>query len=360
MKGKYFKLKCVFCVFLSFIVIGSIGSFYLVSYVEGKTKTKIESESKLTSLEILKTDKEIKSIDLLEYKGKVIEVSKSDDGFNHIIVETKPKYIQNNAFFDKKVLGKVNVISKSIFTNKMYKAFSKFEEVFDRALVDGEITNIFGKRTSLNNKEKIILKLKNPIELRFNKNLFRDKENFDFSLIKNEFSFDLYKGDLDGYGLIYEINKNDLFNIDEFKIKNFSDEVLNIGKFAFKDVKIETSKIKKLKVGSLAGVYNRKNDDLITIDCKNVEKVVEINLEELCSNINIVNAKSVILNKISICCDFLINYKVKDDKKSLKISKNIKNKKENIVKTITIDSNEIFRSNVENLESDFKYLDKIK
>lgn len=360
MKGKYFKLKFIVCIFLSFIVIGGVGSFYLVSSMEEKFNSKVESESKLTSLEILKTDKEIKSIDLQEYHGKVIEISKSDDNLNHILIKTKPKYIQTSVIFDKEFSDKVKVFSKNIFTNKLYKPFSKFEEVFDNSLVSGEIINFFGKRNSIKNKEKIILKLKNPVEILFNKNLSKDKENFDYSLIKNELDFNLYKNILTGNGLIYEINKNDLFNTDEFKIKNFSDEVLNIGKFSFKNMKVETSKIKNLTIDSLGGIYHNNNDDdLITIDCKNVEKMVKINLENLSSNINIVNAKSVILNKLPLHAEVLINYKINDEIKSLKILSKFKNKK-TLERVITIDSKEIFRAKSKGEENDLKHLDKIK
>lgn len=51
----------------------------------------------------MKTEKEIKYLDLSEYEGYNVEIKKSQDNFDHITVTYKDKYFENEVNFDEKV-----------------------------------------------------------------------------------------------------------------------------------------------------------------------------------------------------------------------------------------------------------------
>lgn len=350
MKAKYFKLKLASIFSFVFIVVGALGSFYLVSSMEEKINEIVTMKSKIQRIELLKTDKEVTSLDLVKYNKYTVELEKSEDGFNHIIAETIPEYTECNAEFDKNIAGRVNISSNSLIKNKNYKPFSKIEEIVDENIVFGNKITLFSKNFENRMKDKIILKLVKPVEIRFNNKLIADKNNFDYSLLKNELTYDSYEYGRAVYLLDYGIVKSNLFETNEFTVKNFSEDVLTISNFDFKKVKFEANKMDKILVISDGVSYEHHYDELITLDAKNIKEFVEVDLKGISSNINVTGAKAVVLEGIPDHTEILVKYKNKDEEKSFVIEPSAKNctRGDIFKKVITIEADEIYRTEKDN------------
>lgn len=359
MKGKYFKLKLFSVISFIFIVTGLVGLFFIRSFMREKISDIVAEKQKLTEIELLKTKEEIKYIDLFRYFGKKIEVKESDDGYNHIIVYTKPSYIKSNIQFDEKN-NKVDISSKILLTDKKYKTFNQIEKIIDREIVYGNLDFIFN--TNVENNEKILLKLVKPVEIRAN-NKIKKAEKFDKNLIKNELTAKVYdiNNNLD-YDILSNLNYN-IFSDENFLIKNFTKNTLYLFKNYFKNMKISVEECKNFLIIT-PHLYEFEPNN-IQLDCTNVKNFTIVDTTYLNSNLNI-KAKNVLFCTKAIDRDILVKYKVKNQEKTFLIpayNKKNKNIKKKII--VQVDADKIFKSNVDSYTfsdnlKDIENLDKLE
>lgn len=360
MKGKYFKLKLFSVISFIFIVTGLAGSFFMISFMIEKISDIVAEKQKLTEIELLKTKEEIKYIDLFRYFGKKIEVKESDDGYNHIIVYTKPSYIKSNIQFDEKN-NKVDISSKILLTDKKYKTFNQIERIIDREIVYGNSDFIFN--TNVENNEKILLKLVKPVEIRAN-NKIKKAEEFNKNLIKNELTakvYDINNNNLD-YDILSNLNYN-IFSDENFLIKNFTKNTLYLSKNYFKNMKISVEECKNFLIIT-PRLYEFEPNN-VQLDCTNVKNFTIVDTTYLNSNLNI-KAKNVLFCEKAIDRDILVKYKVKNQEKTFLIpayNKKNKNIKKKII--VQVDADKIFKSNVDSYTfsdnlKDIENLDKLE
>lgn len=359
MKGKYFKLKLFSVISFIFIVTGLVGLFFIRSFMREKISDIVAEKQKLTEIELLKTKEEIKYIDLFRYFGKKIEVKESDDGYNHIIVYTKPSYIKSNIQFDEKN-NKVDISSKILLTDKKYKTFNQIEKIIDREIVYGNLDFIFN--TNVENNEKILLKLVKPVEIRAN-NKIKKAEEFNKNLIKNELTAKVYdiNNNLD-YNILSNLNYN-IFSDENFLIKNFTKNTLYLFKNYFKNMKISVEECKNFLIIT-PHLYEFEPNN-IQLDCTNVKNFTIVDTTYLNSNLNI-KAKNVLFCTKAIDRDILVKYKVKNQEKTFLIpayNKKNKNIKKKII--VQVDADKIFKSNVDSYTfsdnlKDIENLDKLE
>lgn len=359
MKGKYFKLKLFSVISFIFIVTGLVGLFFIRSFMIEKISDIVSEKQKLTEIELLKTKEEIKYIDLFRYFGKKIEVKESDDGYNHIIVYTKPSYIKSNIQFDEKN-NKVDISSKILLTDKKYKTFNQIEKIIDREIVYGNLDFIFN--TNVENNEKILLKLVKPVEIRAN-NKIKKAEEFNKNLIKNELTAKVYdiNNNLD-YNILSNLNYN-IFSDENFLIKNFPKNTLYLSKNYFKNMKISVEECKNFLIIT-PHLYEFEPNN-IQLDCTNVKNFTIVDTTYLNSNLNI-KAKNVLFCTKAIDRDILVKYKVKNQEKTFLIpayNKKNKNIKKKII--VQVDADKIFKSNVDSYTfsddlKDIENLDKLE
>lgn len=359
MKGKYFKLKLFSVISFIFIVTGLAGSFFMISFMREKISDIVAEKQKLTEIELLKTKEEIKYIDLFRYFGKKIEVKESDDGYNHIIVYTKPSYIKSNIQFDEKN-NKVDISSKILLTDKKYKTFNQIEKIIDREIVYGNLD--FISNTNIENNEKILLKLVKPVEIRAN-NKIKKAEEFNKNLIKNELTAKVYdiNNNLD-YNILSNLNYN-IFSDENFLIKNFTKNTLYLFKNYFKNMKISVEECKNFLIIT-PHLYEFEPNN-IQLDCTNVKNFTIVDTTYLNSNLNI-KAKNVLFCTKAIDRDILVKYKVKNQEKTFLIpayNKKSKNIKKKII--VQVDADKIFKSNVDSYTfsdnlKDIENLDKLE
>lgn len=359
MKGKYFKLKLFSVISFIFIVTGLVGLFFIRSFMIEKISDIVAEKQKLTEIELLKTKEEIKYIDLFRYFGKKIEVKESDDGYNHIIVYTKPSYIKSNIQFDEKN-NKVDISSKILLTDKKYKTFNQIEKIIDREIVYGNLD--FISNTNVENNEKILLKLVKPVEIRAN-NKIKKAEEFNKNLIKNELTAKVYdiNNNLD-YNILSNLNYN-IFSDENFLIKNFPKNTLYLFKNYFKNMKISVEECKNFLIIT-PHLYEFEPNN-IQLDCTNVKNFTIVDTTYLNSNLNI-KAKNVLFCTKAIDRDILVKYKVKNQEKTFLIpayNKKNKNIKKKII--VQVDADKIFKSNVDSYTfsdnlKDIENLDKLE
>ena len=139
MKGKYFKLKVLAIVSFCLITVGFTGSYKLFCEVQKRVDEEIEKKLTYTTKEILKTDKDIKYVDLIKYNGDNVEIKKSQDDYNHITVIYKDKYFDNAVVFDKKNENKIDVVTKTIKKEE----FSRFN--FIGKIIENKCDKLFEK-----------------------------------------------------------------------------------------------------------------------------------------------------------------------------------------------------------------------
>lgn len=360
MKGKYFKLKLFSVISFIFIVTGLVGLFFIRSFMREKISDIVAEKQKLTEIELLKTKEEIKYIDLFRYFGKKIEVKESDDGYNHIIVYTKPSYIKSNVQFDEKN-NKVDISSKILLADKKYKTFNQIEKIIDREIVYGSSEFIFN--TNVENNEKILLKLVKPVEIRAN-NKIKKAEEFNKNLIKNELTakvYDINNNNLD-YDILSNLNYN-IFSDENFLIKNFTKNTLYLFKNYFKNMKISVEECKNFLI--ITPHLSEFEPNNVQLDCTNVKNFTIVDTTYLNSNLNI-KAKNVLFCEKAIDRDILVKYKVKNQEKTFLIpayNKKNKNIKKKII--VQVDADKIFKSNEDlytfsdNLK-DIENLDKLE
>lgn len=359
MKGKYFKLKLFSVISFIFIVTGLVGLFFIRSFMREKISDIVAEKQKLTEIELLKTKEEIKYIDLFRYFGKKIEVKESDDGYNHIIVYTKPSYIKSNIQFDEKN-NKVDISSKILLTDKKYKTFNQIEKIIDREIVYGNLD--FISNTNIENNEKILLKLVKPVEIRAN-NKIKKAEEFNKNLIKNELTAKVYdiNNNLD-YNILSNLNYN-IFSDENFLIKNFTKNTLYLSKNYFKNMKISVEECKNFLIIT-PHLYEFEPNN-VQLDCTNVKNFTIVDTTYLNSNLNI-KAKNVLFCEKAIDRDILVKYKVKNQEKTFLIpayNKKNKNIKKKII--VQVDADKIFKSNVDSYTfsdnlKDIENLDKLE
>lgn len=360
MKGKYFKLKLFSVISFIFIVTGLVGLFFIRSFMREKISDIVAEKQKLTEIELLKTKEEIKYIDLFRYFGKKIEVKESDDGYNHIIVYTKPSYIESNIQFDEKN-NKVDISSKILLADKKYKTFNQIEKIIDREIVYGNLD--FISNTNVENNEKILLKLVKPVEIRAN-NKIKKAEKFDKNLIKNELTakvYDINYNNLD-YNILSNLNYN-IFSDENFLIKNFPENTLYLSKNYFKNMKISVEECKNFLIIT-PHLYEFEPNN-VQLDCTNVKNFTIVDTTYLNSNLNI-KAKNVLFCTKAIDRDILVKYKVKNQEKTFLIpayNKKNKNIKKKII--VQVDADKIFKSNVDSYTfsdnlKDIENLDKLE
>lgn len=360
MKGKYFKLKLFSVISFIFIVTGLVGLFFIRSFMREKISDIVAEKQKLTEIELLKTKEEIKYIDLFRYFGKKIEVKESDDGYNHIIVYTKPSYIKSNIQFDEKN-NKVDISSKILLADKKYKTFNQIEKIIDREIVYGNSDFIFN--TNVENNEKILLKLVKPVEIRAN-NKIKKAEEFNKNLIKNELTakvYDINNNNLD-YNILSNLNYN-IFSDENFLIKNFTKNTLYLFKNYFKNMKISVEECKNFLIIT-PRLYEFEPNN-VQLDCTNVKNFTIVDTTYLNSNLNI-KAKNVLFCEKAIDRDILVKYKVKNQEKTFLIpayNKKSKNIKKKII--VQVDADKIFKSNVDSYTfsdnlKDIENLDKLE
>ncbi len=350
MKGKYFKLKVLAIVSFCLIAVGFTGSYKMFCEVQKRVDEEIEKKLTYTTKEILKTDKDIKYVDLIKYNGDNVEIKKSEDDYNHITVIYKDKYFENEVVFDKKNENKIDVVTKTI-KKEEFSRFNFIGKIIENSVMYNKFSSTFSKMDNMEDKTKIIIEVKNPIEIM---GISKDNKNND--LLKKELTYGVYDKDL----FFDRTIRNILNQFNEFTIKDVNDEIIEIPKIKLKKLNYTTTNIEKLLISGDKSSYEEEYDDLpeVNVDTKNVKDFVEVDLNSLTTDLNITGAKKVIIEGMPMSGEIVVKYKVNGEEKSFTINKSSKNKN-STRKTIYIDSEKIFRTAMDSslIKSQ---LDKIK
>lgn len=331
MKSKHFKLKILLIFSICLILIGFVGSCNVFTKIKGKIDEEILKKSILDTKEILKTEKELKYLEIIKYVGHNVEVRKSKDNFNHIFVTYNPEYFDYEANLDEN--GKVQIITKRV--SKPENSNLNFvNRIIENAVIQNS-SFFFGKIESYD-KRKLVLEVKNPIEIMGVVNILNSQRD----LIKNELTFSQYDRHLFN---TEEFEKTFKYK-DEFTIKNVNYPEIIIPDTNLKVLNYSTDELEKLLISNKTTPHCNEKNTVVNIDAQNVKDFVELNLRDLYTDINIKNAKKVILSGVpKKLYDVTVKYKSSEGEKSFTINsknKGIKNSK--IV--IKIDSEEIFRT----------------
>lgn len=335
MKGKYFKLKVLAIVSFCLIAVGFTGSYKMFCEVQKRVDEEIEKKLTYTTKEILKTDKDIKYVDLIKYNGDNVEIKKSEDDYNHITVIYKDKYFENEVVFDKKNENKIDVVTKTI-KKEEFSRFNFIGKIIENSVMYNKFSSTFSKMDNIEDKTKIIIEVKNPIEIM---GISKDNKNND--LLKKELTYGVYDKDL----FFDRTIRNILNQFNEFTIKDVNDEIIEIPKIKLKKLNYTTTNIEKLLISGDKSSYEEEYDDLpeVNVDTKNVKDFVEVDLNSLTTDLNITGAKKVIIEGMPMSGEIVVKYKVNGEEKSFTINKSSKNKN-STRKTIYIDSEKIFRT----------------
>ena len=187
MKGKYFKLKVLSIFSFSLIVVGFTGSYKMVCEVQRRVDEEIDKKLTYSSKEILKTEKEIKYLDLSRYEGYNVEIKKSQDEYNRITVTYKDKYFDNEANFDEKNENKIDIITKRI-DNEKNSRFDYVGKMVENSVIYNKLSYSFIKPSKKEDKTKIVIEVKNPIEIM---GIVKGSEKND--LLKKELTYSAFK-----------------------------------------------------------------------------------------------------------------------------------------------------------------------
>ena len=315
MKGKYFKLKVLAIVSFCLITVGFTGSYKLFCEVQKRVDEEIEKKLTYTTKEILKTDKDIKYVDLIKYNGDNVEIKKSQDDYNHITVIYKDKYFDNAVVFDKKNENKIDVVTKTI-KKEEFPRFNFIGKIIENSVMYNKFSSTFSNMDDIEDKTKIIIEVKKLTYGVYDRDLFFDRTI-----------------------------RNILNQFNEFTIKDVNDEIIEIPKIKLKKLNYSTTNIEKLLISGDKSSYEEEYDDLpeVNVDTKNVKDFVEVDLNSLTTDLNITGAKKVIIEGMPMSGEIVVKYKVNDEEKSFTINKSSKNKNSSR-KTIYIDSEKIFRT----------------
>lgn len=335
MKGKYFKLKVLAIVSFCLITVGFTGSYKLFCEVQKRVDEEIEKKLTYTTKEILKTDKDIKYVDLIKYNGDNVEIKKSQDDYNHITVIYKDKYFDNAVVFDIKNENKIDVVTKTI-KKEEFSRFNFIGKIIENSVMYNKFSSTFSNMDDIEDKTKIIIEVKNPIEIM---GISKDNKNND--LLKKELTYGVYDRDL----FFDRTIRNILNQFNEFTIKDVNDEIIEIPKIKLKKLNYSTTNIEKLLISGDKSSYEEEYDDLpeVNVDTKNVKDFVEVDLNSLTTDLNITGAKKVILEGMPMSGEIVVKYKVNGEERSFTINKSSENKN-STRKTIYIDSEKIFRT----------------
>ena len=332
MRGKYFKLKVLTITSFSLIAIGFTGSYKMVCEVQKKVDEEVDKKLTYSYKEILKTEREIKYIDLSKYEGYNVEIKNSKDNFNRITVTYKDKYFENEANFDEKNENKIDIITRRI-DNEKNSRFDYISKFIDNSVMYSKFIGSPKKE----DKTKIVLEVKNPIEI-----MGTAKGNEDNKLLKKELTYNVYNKNLFSGSFFKSI----LNQFTEFTIKDVNDEIIEIPKMNLKTLNYTTTDIEKLLIAGRRGSGNGDCDDvlsMVNVDTKNVKDFVEVDLNTLKTNLNITGAKKVILEGMPSAGEIVVKYKVNGEEKSFIINESSKN--ENTTrKIINVESEKIFRT----------------
>lgn len=335
MRVKYFKLKVLVIVSFCLITVGFTGSYKMFCEVQKRVDEEIEKKLTYTTKEILKTDKDIKYVDLIKYNGDNVEIKKSQDNYNRITVIYKDKYFDNAVVFDKKNENKIDVVTKTI-KKEEFSRFNFIGKIIENSVMYNKFSSTFSNMDNIEDKTKIIIEVKNPIEIM---GISKDNKNND--LLKKELTYSVYNKDL----FFDRTIRNILNQFNEFTIKDVNDEIIEIPKIKLKKLNYSTTNIEKLLISGDKSSYEEEYDDLpeVNVDTKNVKDFVEVDLNSLTTDLNITGAKKVILEGMPMSGEIVVKYKVNDEEKSFTINKSSENKN-STRKTIYIDSEKIFRT----------------
>lgn len=335
MKGKYFKLKVLAIVSFCLITVGFTGSYKMFCEVQKRVDEEIEKKLTYSTKEILKTDKDIKYVDLIKYNGDNVEIKKSQDNYNRITVIYKDKYFDNEVVFDKKNENKIDVVTKTI-KKEEFSRFNFIGKIIENSVLYNKFSSTFSNMDNIEDKTKIIIEVKNPIEIM---GISKDNKNND--LLKKELTYGVYDKDL----FFDRTIRNILNQFNEFTIKDVNDEIIEIPKIKLKKLNYSTTNIEKLLISGDKSSYEEEYDDLpeVNVDTKNVKDFVEVDLNSLTTDLNITGAKKVILEGMPMSGEIVVKYKVNGEERSFTINKSSENKN-STRKTIYIDSEKIFRT----------------
>ena len=350
MKGKYFKLKVLVIVSFCLITVGFTGSYKMFCEVQKRVDEEIEKKLTYSTKEILKTDKDIKYVDLIKYNGDNVEIKKSQDNYNRITVIYKDKYFENEVVFDKKNENKIDVVTKTI-KKEEFSRFNFIGKIIENSVLYNKFSSTFSNMYNIEDKTKIIIEVKNPIEIM---GISKDNKNND--LLKKELTYGVYNRDL----FFDRTIRNILNQFNEFTIKDVNDEIIEIPKIKLKKLNYSTTNIEKLLISGDKSSHMEEYDDLpeVNVDTKNVKDFVEVDLNSLTTDLSITGAKKVIIEGMPMSGEIVVKYKVNGEEKSFKINKSSENKN-STRKTIYIDSEKIFRTAMDSSLIKSK-LDKIK
>lgn len=337
MKGKYFKLKVLSIFSFSLIVVGFTGSYKMVCEVQRRVDEEIDKKLTYSSKEILKTEKEIKYLDLSRYEGYNVEIKKSQDEYNRITVTYKDKYFDNEANFDEKNENKIDIVTKRI-DNKENSRFDYVGKMIENSVIYNKLSYSFIKPSKKEDKTKIVIEVKNPIEIM---GTVKGGEKND--LLKKELTYSTYDKNLFSGSPIRTI----LNQFNEFTIKDVNDEKIEIPNTNLKTLNYTTEKIEKLLIAGRRENKSKDYDTTVNVDTKNVKDFVEVDLNSLTTDLNITGAKKVILEGMPSSGEIVVKYKVNGEEKSFVINESNKNKK-TPRKIINIDSEKIFRTLMDN------------
>ncbi|WP_338817339.1 hypothetical protein WFJ11_07130 [Parvimonas micra] len=339
MKGKYFKIKVLALVSFCLIAVGFTGSYKMLCEVQRRADEEIEKKLTYISKEILKTEKEIKYIDLSKYEGYNVEIKKSQDEYNRITVTYKDKYFDNEANFDEKNNNKIDVITKRIDDDKSSR-FDYVSKFIDNSVMYNKLSYSLISPSKKEDKTKIVIEVKNPIEIMGTVNGSENNE-----LLKKELTYSAYDKNLFSGSPI----KNMLNQFNEFTIKDVNDEKIEIPKMNLKTLNYTTTNIEKLLISGYKNSYDVEYDDLpiVNIDTQNVKDFVEVDINSLTTDLNITGAKKVILEGMPKSGEIVVKYKINGEEKSFVINESKQNEK-TTRKVINIESEKIFRTSLDN------------
>lgn len=326
MKGKYFKLKLFLSLSLIFCIVGGVGSIMLTYNIYHNSIDYIKKNTIIEKKEIYRSKEKIEVLDLSKFSPNNIILQKSTDGENSIEVSYNKAIKKVSVEKDIKFSEKINVFEEKINkTNSDFMIFDFVERTIKEYL-EKRHHNIFGSDLHPNAKENIVIKLTEPTELIVDEHAINyiKLDNVDQSLLKRELNFKYYNDN---------ISKSNLIKNGDISLKDYDSSYLPINTFRNLNINVELLKMKDFNVRGHCSNLN------LTIDAKNVEDTVEIDLENFNANIEIKNANNVVIRSENYDnIEYIVKVNVDDVNREYVIPARYKTEEK---KTIVIDAKSV-------------------
>ena len=350
MKKSNFKLKIAIIVSFVCVMVGAMGSFYLVNGISDEAYKVAKNKISYKSKELISTKNQINYLEINGFNYSKVDIKKSEDGINRVLVKYKEGFAEPSADFSKEFEDKLEINYNKKNLKKYYGTFDIVERWIDEYLDNDIHVSYFllGGLNKIENETALEIQLVNPTQVFGYFNL--KNTNVISEIVKNE--LDLKKFDIQKYKK-YSSRLNDFSSIHyfqkEFKLYNYSDDEYQLDNIISEKLYLETDKIENLLIYGNYENTESKYHKYYEFNAENIENNFEIDLSNINSNIIVNKAKNVVIKGIpnnSTVIKIIYKSKDSDVEKHFTILGNDGNdnnySKENI--SIVVDAENIYRT----------------